>query len=101
VFQRFDLNLLAAERFAAREKPYVVSAEPSGGAAIVPAVLRHSDGSIRLLGEELFDYRAVLHKGDDAVLPTGCELYAGRGGKVRGSAHTAGPKPAAYGESPR
>ena len=68
VFQRFDLNLLAAERFPEREKPYVVHAESSNGAAIVPAVLRRSDGTIRLLGEELFDYRAFLHTGDDEVL---------------------------------
>ena len=40
VFQRFDLNLLAAERFADREESYVVCAESerrcgdcSGGAA--------------------------------------------------------------------
>jgi CelD/BcsL family acetyltransferase involved in cellulose biosynthesis len=63
VFQRFDLNLLAAERFPEREEPYVVHAESSNGAAIVPAVLRRSDGTIRLLGEELFDYRAFLHTG--------------------------------------
>ena len=30
--------------------------------------LRRSDGTIRLLGEELFDYRAFLHTGDDEVL---------------------------------
>ncbi|MBZ5491918.1 MAG: GNAT family N-acetyltransferase [Acidobacteriia bacterium] len=68
VFQNFELNLLAAARFAEREEPYVVCAESERGAAIVPAVLRQSDGSIRLLGEELFDYRAFLHWGDDEVL---------------------------------
>ncbi len=68
IFQSFELNLLAAERFVAREQPYVVCAEDSGGAAIVPAALRHSDNSIRLLGEELFDYRCFLHCGDDQVL---------------------------------
>jgi CelD/BcsL family acetyltransferase involved in cellulose biosynthesis len=68
VFQHFDLNLLAAARLGEREEPYVVCAESSGGAAIVPAVVRRSDGMIRLLGEELFDYRAFLHIGDDAVL---------------------------------
>jgi CelD/BcsL family acetyltransferase involved in cellulose biosynthesis len=62
------LNLLAAARFAEREEPYVVCAESERGAAIVPAVLRQSDGSIRLLGEELFDYRMFLHRGDDEVL---------------------------------
>jgi len=68
VFQAFDLNLLAAERFAEREEPYIVCAESPNGATIVPAVLRRSDGSIRLLGEELFDYRAFLHSGDDEIL---------------------------------
>ena len=68
VFQSFDLNLLAAVRFADREQPYVVCAETSSGVAIVPAVLRHRDGSTRLLGEELFDYRCFLHCGDDDAL---------------------------------
>lgn len=68
VFQNFDLNLLAAARFAEREEPYVVCAESPNGAAIIPAALRRSDETIRLLGEELFDYRAFLHCGDDDVL---------------------------------
>lgn len=68
LFQNFELNLLVAARFADREEPYVVCAESERGAAIVPAVLRRSDGTLRLLGEELFDYRAFLHRGDDAVL---------------------------------
>ena len=68
VFQRFDLNLLAAARFADREEPYVVCVESPNGAAIVPAALRRGDGTIRLLGEELFDYRAFLHRGEDKVL---------------------------------
>jgi CelD/BcsL family acetyltransferase involved in cellulose biosynthesis len=79
VFQRFDLNLLAAENFAEREAPYVVCAESSNGAAIVPAALRHSDGSIRLLGEELFDYRAFLHRGDEVVLRAALAALAGLG----------------------
>ena len=68
VFQSFNLNLLAAARFAGREEPYVVCVESPNGAAIVPAALRRGDGTIRLLGEELFDYRAVLYEGDDEVL---------------------------------
>jgi CelD/BcsL family acetyltransferase involved in cellulose biosynthesis len=68
VFQDFDLNLLAAARFAEREEPYVVCVESGQDATIVPAVVRLSDGTLRLLGEELFDYRAFLHRGDDAVL---------------------------------
>ncbi len=72
IFQDFDWNLLALTMFAAREEPYVVCVQASYGAAIVPAVVRHSDESLRLLGEELFDYRCFLHQGDDAVL--GCAL---------------------------
>jgi CelD/BcsL family acetyltransferase involved in cellulose biosynthesis len=68
LFQNFELNLLAADRFAEREEPYVVCVESGQGAAIVPASVRRSDGTIRLLGEELFDYRAFLHCGDDALL---------------------------------
>ena len=68
VFQRFDWNLLAAQSFAAQEGPFVVSAEASWGAAIIPAVVRYSDSSLRLLGEELFDYRGFLHRGDQEVL---------------------------------
>ena len=68
VFQSFDLNLLAARKFAEREEPYVVCAESERGAAIVPAVVRRNDGTVRLLGEELFDYRTFLHTGDDEVL---------------------------------
>ena len=68
LFQNFELNLLAADRFAEREEPYVVCVESAQGAAIVPASVRRSDGTIRLLGEELFDYRAFLHCGDDALL---------------------------------
>jgi CelD/BcsL family acetyltransferase involved in cellulose biosynthesis len=68
IFQNFELNLLAAEKFADREQPYVICVEGSNGAAIIPAALRHSDSSIRLLGEELFDYRCFLHIGDDQPL---------------------------------
>ena len=68
VFQSFNLNLLAADRFAEREGPHVICAESDRGAAIVPAAVRRTDGTIRLLGEELFDYRAFLHAGDDEVL---------------------------------
>jgi hypothetical protein len=46
----------------------VVCVESEQGAAIVPASVRRSDGTIRLLGEELFDYRAFLHRGDEALL---------------------------------
>jgi CelD/BcsL family acetyltransferase involved in cellulose biosynthesis len=68
IFQDFEWNLLAAERFAEREEPHVICAESDHGATIIPAALRRSDGTIRLLGEELFDYRTFLHRGDDEVL---------------------------------
>jgi CelD/BcsL family acetyltransferase involved in cellulose biosynthesis len=68
IFQDFQWNLLAVRSFAGREEPWIVCAQASYGLAIVPAVVRHSDASVRLLGEELFDYRAFLHEGDDAVL---------------------------------
>jgi CelD/BcsL family acetyltransferase involved in cellulose biosynthesis len=68
IFQDFRINLLAAERFAGREQPYVVCAESPNGAAIAPAALHHSDHSTRLLGEELFDYRCFLHNGDKEAL---------------------------------
>jgi CelD/BcsL family acetyltransferase involved in cellulose biosynthesis len=68
VFQNFALNLLAARMFDAREQPLVVHAEASYGSAIIPGVVRRTEGSLRLLGEELFDYRCFLHRGDLEVL---------------------------------
>ena len=68
VFQDFHWNLLALTMFAGREEPFVVCARVSYGVAIVPAVLRRADSTLRLLGEELFDYRGFLHQGDDEAL---------------------------------
>lgn len=68
LFQGFDWNRLAAVKFSHRESPFVVSAIASYGVAIVPAALRLQDNSLRLLGEELFDYRSFLHEGDEEVL---------------------------------
>jgi CelD/BcsL family acetyltransferase involved in cellulose biosynthesis len=68
IFQDFGWNLLACRTFAEREEPIVVCAETSYGLAIVPAVVRHADQTVRLLGEELFDYRCLLHRGDASVL---------------------------------
>lgn len=76
VFQNFDLNLLAAARFAEREEPYVICAESECGAAIIPAVIRRGDGTIRLLGEELFDYRTFLRCGDEEVLRAALEVLS-------------------------
>ena len=75
IFQNFDLNLLAAKMFAGREVPHVVCVMNSKGIAIIPAVIRLRDVVIRLLGEELFDYRTFLHVGDqDAVRTALAEL---------------------------
>jgi len=68
VFQDFHWNLLALTMFAGREEPFIVCARSSYGVAIVPAAVRRSDSTLRLLGEELFDYRGFLHQGDDEVL---------------------------------
>src|SRR5262249_10637704 len=68
VFQDFHWNLLAFTMFAGREEPHVVCARASYGVAIVPAVICRRDSSLRMLGEELFDYRNVLHHGDTEVL---------------------------------
>ena len=70
VFQDFAWNMLAARIFADREAPFVVYARTSTGEAIIPAAIRDESGggTLRLLGEELFDYRTFLYSGDDAAL---------------------------------
>jgi CelD/BcsL family acetyltransferase involved in cellulose biosynthesis len=68
IFQDFDLNLLAAKAFAERDELFIVCAEASYGAAIIPAVISRKENSIRLLGEELFDYRCFLHHGAPEIL---------------------------------
>jgi CelD/BcsL family acetyltransferase involved in cellulose biosynthesis len=79
IFQSFDLNLLAARMFAGREQPFVVCAEASYGCAIIPAVVRPADASLRLLGDELFDYRCFLHQGDPEILRVALGKLAERG----------------------
>ncbi|HKD83020.1 MAG TPA: GNAT family N-acetyltransferase [Candidatus Angelobacter sp.] len=79
VFQNFELNLLAARMFAGREDPFIVCVESSHGAAIVPAVVRRASSTLRLLGEELFDYRCFLYQGDYGVLHTALGVLAERG----------------------
>ena len=78
LFQNFDLNLLAARMFAGREQPCIVCAETSYGAAIIPAVVRPADSSLRLLGDELFDYRCFLHQGEPEVLRAALAVLAER-----------------------
>jgi CelD/BcsL family acetyltransferase involved in cellulose biosynthesis len=65
LFQRFEMNEIAARVFRERERPYVVVAESDRGAAIVPACIRR-DG-VSLLGEELFDYRGPVGSDADAI----------------------------------
>ncbi len=77
LFQQFEINRLAAEIFADREQPFVVSAEASYGAAIVPTAVRHQDGTVRVLGEELFDYRGFLQQGDPEVLRSALAALTG------------------------
>jgi len=76
IFQGFHWNLLALTMFAGREEPFVVCAKTSYGVAIVPAAIRRGDSTLRLLGEELFDYRAFLHQGDDEVLSSALATLA-------------------------
>ncbi len=77
-FQSFELNRLAARMFAGREQLLVVCTEASYGTAIIPAVVRHADGSLRLLGEELFDYRCFLHQGEPEILRKALAVMAER-----------------------
>jgi CelD/BcsL family acetyltransferase involved in cellulose biosynthesis len=79
IFQDFHWNLLALTMFAAREEPFVVCVRASHGLAIVPAVVRRSDLTLRLLGEELFDYRQFLHQGGEEVLTAALNVLAERG----------------------
>jgi CelD/BcsL family acetyltransferase involved in cellulose biosynthesis len=68
LFQRFSWNRLAAQMFSDRLAPYVVCVESDRGAAIIPAAVNLQDDRIELLGETLFDYRDVLHSGDEEIL---------------------------------
>ena len=67
-FQEFELNRLAAAHFAERESAYIVLAESDSSLALIPAAVRQSTGEITLLGETLFDYRDVLHRGSSEAL---------------------------------
>jgi hypothetical protein len=79
IFQNFELNLLAATAFAEREEPFIVAAEASYGSAIIPAVLHRGENSLRLLGEELFDYRCFLRQGDPEILYSALGVLAEQG----------------------
>lgn len=66
IFQSFAWNQLAAAHFADREAPLLVSAETESSAAIIPGCV--CGDRISLLGDMLFDYRAVLHDGGPEAL---------------------------------
>src|SRR5579863_807569 len=66
MFQSYEWNYLAAEIFAERESPFVVYAEGPDGRALVPACT--NNGTVKFLGEELFDYPDGLSEGAPAAL---------------------------------
>src|SRR5881628_1881944 len=68
MFQRFGWNLLATELFGEHLLPLVAVVESDRGSAIIPACINLQANRLELLGERLFDYRNVLHRGDDTVL---------------------------------
>src|SRR5262249_21728615 len=68
LFQRYEQNELAARFFADRELPFVVMAEDDSGVAIIPAAIHIEKRRLTLLGEELFDYRDVLWRGEESAL---------------------------------
>jgi CelD/BcsL family acetyltransferase involved in cellulose biosynthesis len=57
---------LAADVFGDRERPQFIFAENDNGAAILPAVVDIQEQTIRFAGEQLFDYRDYLARGDSA-----------------------------------
>jgi CelD/BcsL family acetyltransferase involved in cellulose biosynthesis len=73
LFQAFALNELAAS-VRGGERPFVVAAETSSGAAIIPAAI--SDGTLTLLGDCLFDYRDILSDGDPEALSLAWQALA-------------------------
>jgi len=68
MFQTFEWNRLAAEIFNDRLSPLVCAVESDRGAAIIPAAINRQSSRLELLGETLFDYRDLLHVGDEQVL---------------------------------
>lgn len=93
IFQSFEWNRLAARVFTDREKPRICVVENQNGAAIIPASVTST--GVRLLGDELFDYRDVLAIGDEdeplsaawrelARAGAGLDVSALRGDEVRG-----------------
>jgi CelD/BcsL family acetyltransferase involved in cellulose biosynthesis len=67
VFQSFAWNRLAAQHFAGRHAPLVVFAESASSLALIPACVA-DQARITLLGDVLFDYRAILQAGGSDAL---------------------------------
>lgn len=68
IFQRFRWAHLAAVTFGVVESPLVVVAESDSGLALIPAAVTKGGAALGMIGERLFDYRNVLHAGDESVL---------------------------------
>lgn len=76
IFQSFEWNRLAAEIFSDRLSPLVCVAESDNGAAIIPAAIHIGGNALELLGENLFDYRDLLHVGDGRALQAAWQMIA-------------------------
>jgi CelD/BcsL family acetyltransferase involved in cellulose biosynthesis len=74
LFQSYRWNALAARVFGGRERPLAVLAEAEDGVALLPGCA-HAQG-LRLLGEELFDYRDALCAGDPEIARAAWEVLA-------------------------
>lgn len=76
MFQSFEWNCLAAEIFSDRLSPLVCAVESGSGAAIIPAAIHRQGNRLELLGETLFDYRDLLHTGEEYVLQAAWQMLA-------------------------
>lgn len=76
MFQSFEWNRKAAEIFNDHLAPMVCAVESENGAVIIPAAINRHSNRLELLGENLFDYRDLLHAGDNDVLQVGWEMLA-------------------------
>ena len=76
MFQSFEWNRLAAEIFSHRLSLLICAVESDNGAAIIPAAIHRHSNRLELLGETLFDYRDLLHVGDEHVLQVAWQMLA-------------------------
>ncbi|MBV8281329.1 MAG: GNAT family N-acetyltransferase [Candidatus Eremiobacteraeota bacterium] len=74
MFQTFEWNRLAAKIFSDRLSLKVCAAETATGGAIIPAVLDRKVHRLELIGEQLFDYRTILHSGEADALYLAWEM---------------------------